>query len=51
MDYEETFDPITICNSIRAIMSITSEMGWMIHLMDVKTTFVNGVIKEEVYID
>ena len=26
-------------------------MGWHIHQMDVKTTFLNGIIKEEVYID
>lgn len=26
-------------------------MGWQIHQMDVKTTFLNGVIKEEVYIE
>jgi len=27
------------------------KMGWKIHKMDVKTTFLNGVIKEEVYIE
>ena len=26
-------------------------MGWQVHQMDVKTTFLNGVIKEEVYIE
>eukprot|EP00253_Pinus_taeda_P023351 PITA_23351 len=26
-------------------------MGWKIHHMDVKTTFLNGVIEEEVYIE
>ena len=26
-------------------------MGWKIHVMDVKTTFLNGVIEEEVYIE
>ena len=26
-------------------------MGWEIHYMDVKTTFLNGVIEEEVYIE
>lgn len=27
------------------------QMGWNIHQMDVKTTFPNGVIEEEVYIE
>jgi hypothetical protein len=26
-------------------------MGWKLHRMDVKTTFVNGEIEEEVYIE
>ena len=37
--------------SIRAVLSIASEMGWRIHQMDVKTTFLNGMIEEEVYIE
>jgi hypothetical protein len=26
-------------------------MGWSIHQMDVKTSFLNGVIEEEIYIE
>jgi hypothetical protein len=33
------------------VISITAEMGWKIHQMDVKTTFLNGLIEEEVYIE
>ena len=36
--------------SIRLIIAITSTMGWKLHQMDVKTTFLNGIIEEEVYI-
>jgi hypothetical protein len=32
-------------------MSLVSSMGWSLHQMDVKTTFVNGPIEEEVYIE
>jgi hypothetical protein len=32
-------------------MSLVSFMGWRIHQMDVKTTFLNGIIEEEVYIE
>ena len=36
---------------IRAIMALASMMKWDSHQMDVKTTFLNGVIEEEVYIE
>jgi hypothetical protein len=37
--------------SIRAIISLTASMGWKLHQIDVKTTFLNGAIEEEVYIE
>jgi hypothetical protein len=51
MDYEETFSPGARYTSIRAVMSLVSFMGWRIHQMDVKTTFLNGIIEEEVYVE
>jgi hypothetical protein len=50
-DYDETFAPVTRYTSIRAIMSLVVSMGWSLHQMDVKTTFLNGAIEEEVYIE
>jgi hypothetical protein len=32
-------------------MAIAVEIGWKIHRMNVKTTFLNGIIEEEVYIE
>jgi hypothetical protein len=37
--------------SIRAIISLVASMGWNINQMHVKTTFLNGAIEEEVYIE
>eukprot|EP00253_Pinus_taeda_P029726 PITA_29726 len=51
IDYEETFAPVTRYTSIRTVISLVAQMGWEIHQMDVKTTFLNGVIEEEVYIE
>ena len=45
IDYEETF-----YTTIRSLVSLVATMGWNIHQMDVKTTFLNGTIDEEVYI-
>ena len=49
--YEETFSPVARYTSIRDIMALASMMKWDLHQMDVKTTFLNGVIEEEVYIE
>ena len=32
-------------------MALASMMKWDLHQMDVKTTFLNGVIEEDVYIE
>jgi hypothetical protein len=51
IDYEETFAPVARYISIRTIISLATSMGWRLHQMDVKTTFLNGEIEEEVYIE
>jgi hypothetical protein len=51
IDYEETFAPVSRYTSIRTIISLVASMGWRLHQMDVKTTFLNGEIEEEVYIE
>jgi hypothetical protein len=51
VDYDETFSPIDRYASIRAVISITSFTRWRIHQMDVKTSFLNDIIEEEVYIE
>ena len=51
IDYEETFSPVARYTSIRTIIALATSMGWKLHQMDVKTTFLNGEIEEEVYIE
>ena len=51
VDYEDTFAPVARYTSIRSIISIAAKMGWKIHQIDVKTSFLNGFIQEEVYIE
>eukprot|EP00253_Pinus_taeda_P013638 PITA_13638 len=47
IDYDETFAPIARYLSIRSILALSTQMGWKIHQMDVKTAFLNGMIEEE----
>jgi len=51
VEYDKTFAPIPRYGPIKAVIYIASEKGWRIHLMDVKTTLLNGVVEKEVYIE
>jgi hypothetical protein len=51
IEYEETCSPISRYTLIRTIIALPAKMKWKLHQMDVKTTFLNGVIEEKVYIE
>jgi hypothetical protein len=51
VDYDETFYPIPRYTSICTIISLATSMSWKLDHMDVNTTFLNGEIEEEVYIE
>jgi hypothetical protein len=51
IDYEEIFSHVARYTLIRTIIALSAKMKWKLHQMDVKTTFLNGVIEEEVYIE
>jgi hypothetical protein len=42
IDYEETFYHVSQYTSIHTIIVLATSMGWRLHQMDVKTTFLNG---------
>ena len=37
--------------TIRDIISLASVLGWKLHQMDVKISFLNGEVEKEVYIE
>ena len=37
--------------TILSIIALAATQGWNLHQMDVKTTFLHGAIKEEVYVE
>ena len=51
IDYEETFAPVARYTSIRTVLALAAIMIWKVHQMDVMTTFLNGVVEEEVYVE
>ena len=49
-DYEETFLPVAMLNSIRILPSIMAHLDYKMWKMDVKTKFLNNDLKENIYI-
>ena len=49
IDYEETYSPVAKFTSIRILMSIVASLDLELFQMDVKTTILNGELKQEIY--
>ncbi|GKE07342.1 putative ribonuclease H-like domain-containing protein [Tanacetum coccineum] len=50
IDYNEVFAPVARIEAIRLFLAYTSFMGFIVYQMDVKSAFLYGTIKEEVYV-
>nr|GFB65170.1 retrovirus-related Pol polyprotein from transposon TNT 1-94 [Tanacetum cinerariifolium] len=50
IDFEESFAPVTHLEAIRIFISYAAHKSFPIYQMDVKTAFLNGPLKEEVYV-
>ena len=51
MDYFDTYSPVTRITSIQMLIAIATLHNLEIHQMDVKTAFLNGELKEEIYME
>lgn len=49
LDYTETFSPVVKLSSIRLLLSYAAIENLEIYQMDVQTSFLNRVIKEDIY--
>jgi len=48
-DYDETFAPVARISSFRFLLALSNQYDLMVHHMDVKTAFLNGTLKDEIY--
>ena len=51
VDYEETFALVARLDIIRDLIALAANKRWMLYQLDVKSAFLNGKLKEEVYVD
>eukprot|EP00253_Pinus_taeda_P033042 PITA_33042 len=51
IDFQETFAPVARMEAIRMLLAFACSKGFKIYQMDVKLAFMNGELKEEVYME
>jgi hypothetical protein len=51
LDFDETYAPVARLESIRILLAYPTYHGFKLYQMDVKSAFLNGTIKEEVYVE
>ncbi|GKC66459.1 retrovirus-related pol polyprotein from transposon TNT 1-94, partial [Tanacetum coccineum] len=50
IDFEESFAPVSRLEAVRIFVAYAAHKSFPIYQMDVKTAFLNGPLKEEVYV-
>ena len=50
VDYDETFALVTRMESIKILLALACHLKFKLYQMDVKIAFLNGILKEDVYV-
>jgi hypothetical protein len=50
IDFNDIFTPVARMESVQLLFTLVAQEGWRVHHMDVKLTFLNDDLKEEVYV-
>ena len=50
VDYDKTFAPIARIESIRILLALACHLEFKLYQMDIKIAFLNGFLKEDVYV-
>ncbi|KAK9928322.1 hypothetical protein M0R45_025465 [Rubus argutus] len=51
IDYTEVYAPVARMDTVRMIIALTAQKGWKLHQLDVKSAFLHGELKEDVYVE
>ena len=50
VDYDESFAPVAFMESIRILLALACHLKFKLYQMDLKTAFLNRLLKEDVYV-
>jgi hypothetical protein len=51
LDFDETYAPVARLESIHILLAYATNHGFKLYQMDMKSAFLNGPIKEEIYVE
>lgn len=51
IDFYEVFAPVARWDTIRLILALAAQKGWCVFQLDVKSAFLHGELKEDVYVE
>lgn len=51
VDYSDTFAPVARLDTTRLLLAIAVQMSWKVYQLDVKSTFLNGFLQEQIYVE
>lgn len=50
IDFDEVFAHVARIETVRFLLALAASRGWQVHHLDIKTAFLHGDLKEEVYV-
>lgn len=50
IDFGKVCVPVVHLETIRVLLALSAKNGWIVHHLDVKSTFLYGNLEEEVYV-
>ena len=51
VDFSKTFAPVARLDTIKLVLALAAQKGWKVYHLDVKSAFLNGVLREEISVE